>query len=180
MTREEYRKAAHYWTEREYKAMPEEKLKSVVLEFLSEKCVCALATGYGGFVRCTPLEYSFHDGLFWIFTEGGEKFTGLGENSFVSIAVFDGNPDFGGLRSVQVAGKATLIEPMSETYIAHAAYKRISAAVLEDLLEKGHPMYLIAVRPLKMDVLFSDFRKLGYDSRQVLCFSEEYPGRDDE
>ncbi len=102
MTTEEYKKAAAYWTSKERKEMPQDQLKSIVEEYLSTGSVCALATGTGNYVRCTPLEYSYHDGKFWIFTEGGEKFIGLEKNDNISLAVFDKNPSFGELKSVQV------------------------------------------------------------------------------
>ena len=68
MTTEEYKKAANFWKEKERKEMPEEQLKPVVEDFLRDSTVCALATGTGDYVRCTPLEYSYHDGQFWIFS----------------------------------------------------------------------------------------------------------------
>ena len=148
--------------------MPVEELKPVVEEFLRNSAVCALATGIDDYVRCTPLEYSFHDGKFWIFTEGGEKFIGLEKNKNVSLVVFEKNPNFGELKSVQVMGIAKLIEPMSEEYIAHAEYKKIPVAALQKLVDQGRPMHLLCIIPTKMDVLFSEFKKQGYDSRQVL------------
>ena len=63
MTSEEYKKAVDFWKAKECK------------EMLS--------------VRCTPLEYSYHDGCFGIFTESGEKFIGLEKNKNVSLAVFE-------------------------------------------------------------------------------------------
>ena len=64
MTTEEYKEAATYWTSKERKEMPTDQLKPIVEEYLSAGSVCALATGTGDYVRCTPLEYSFHDGKF--------------------------------------------------------------------------------------------------------------------
>ena len=173
MTTEEYKKAATYWTSKERKEMPQDQLKSIVEEYLSAGSVCALATGTGDYVRCTPLEYSYHDGKFWIFTEGGEKFIGLEKNNNVSLAVFDKNPSFGELKSVQVMGKVTIIEPMSAEYVAHAEYKKIPVAALQKLFEQSRPMHLICITPVKMDVLFSDFKKQGYDVRQVLEYTKE-------
>ena len=173
MTTEEYKKAATYWTSKGRKEMPQDQLKSIVEEYLSTGSVCALATGTGDYVRCTPLEYSYHDGKFWIFTEGGEKFIGLEKNNNVSLAVFDKNPSFGELKSVQVMGKVTIIEPMSAEYVAHAEYKKIPVAVLQKLFEQSRPMHLICITPVKMDVLFSDFKKQGYDVRQVLEYTKE-------
>ena len=124
-------------------------------------------------MRCTPLEYSYHDGQFWIFTEGGEKFIGLEKNKNVSLAVFEKNPNFGELKSVQVMGTAKLIEPMSAAYIAHAEYKKIPLAALQKLADQGHPMHLLCIAPVHMDVLFSDFKKQGYDSRQKIDFTQD-------
>ena len=111
MKSNEYKKAINFWNKKEVKKMPAELLKAAVEEFFFNNAVCALATGAGSYVRCTPLEYSYHDGKFWIFTEGGEKFIGLGVNKNVSLAVFDKNPNFGELKGVQVMGVAELIEP---------------------------------------------------------------------
>ena len=171
MKLEDYKKAINYWNKKESKAMPADVLKPIVEQFLSDSAVCALATGTGNYVRCTPLEFSYHDGKFWIFTEGGQKFIGLEKNENVSLAVFDKNPDFGELKSVQVMGKAELIEPMSDEYITHAEYKKVPVAALKKLADKSEPMHLLCITPASMDVLFSDFKKQGYDSRQKIeCF----------
>ena len=168
MNTEEFRAAANFWKNKERREMPAEQLKPIVEEYLAGSAICALATGANDFVRCTPLEYSYHDGKFWIFTEGGEKFIGLEKNNHVSLAVFEKNPNFGELKSVQVMGKAEIIKPMSETYVAHAEFKKIPVSALQKLAEQGHPMYLLCIEPTRMDVLFSDFKKQGYDSRQTL------------
>ncbi len=48
--------------------------KKAVEEYIQANNTCALATAAGDFVRCTPLEYTYHDDCFWIFfSEGGEK-----------------------------------------------------------------------------------------------------------
>ena len=173
MTTEEYKSATNFWKEKERKEMPAEQLKQIVEEYLGSSSACALATGYGDYVRCTPLEYSYHDDKFWIFTEGGEKFIGLEKNANVSLSVFDKNPSFGELKSVQVMGKAKIIEPMSAMYVTHAEYKKIPIAALQKLADEGHPMHLICIVPERADVLFSEFKKQGYDSRQILDFSKE-------
>ena len=168
MTYPDYQSAATFWQNKPRTEMPAEELKATVEEYLTTSSVCALATGMGDFVRCTPLEYSYHDGKFWIFTEGGEKFIGLEKNKNVSLAVFEKNPNFGDLKSVQVMGRAELIEPMSDAYIAHAEYKKVPLKALQGLMDQGHPMHLLCIEPTHMDVLFSDFKKQGYDSRQAL------------
>lgn len=104
MTHEEFEKAAYYWDNKEQTAMPEEALKQAVLKYIGENNTCALATGTGDYVRCTPIEYSFHDGKFWMFSEGGRKFIGLEKNSHVCLAIYDKYDGFGNLRSLQVTG----------------------------------------------------------------------------
>ena len=64
-------------------------------------------------------------------------------------------------------GKAEIIEPFSESYNAHAEYKKIPLSALEKLEQ---PMNLICIIPTKIEALFSDFKKDGYDARQTLLF----------
>ena len=170
MNTEQYEAAANFWKQKERAEMPADQLREHVEAFLAEKSVCALATGAGDFVRCTPLEYSYHDGALWIFTEGGEKFVGLAKNPNVCAAVFDQNPGFGSLKSVQVTGTVEVVEPMSETYLAHAEVKKIPVAALQKLADQGQPMHLLHIEPTRVDALFSEFKALGFDSRQTLQY----------
>ena len=106
-----------------------------------------------------------HDGKFWMFSEGGRKFIGLEKNSHVYLAIYDKYDGFGNLRSLQVTGIAARVEPFSEEYNTHAAFKKIPLDALKKL---PSPMNLICVTPTRIDALFSDFKKDGYSVRQVL------------
>ena len=170
MSEMDYEAAASYWDGKERAEMPSDQVRAWVEAFLGEKGVCALATGAGGYVRCTPLEFSYHDGAVWIFTEGGRKFVGLAKNKRVSVAVFDQDPGFGSLRSVQIQGMAEVVEPMSDGYIAHAEHKKVPVAALQKLVDAGRPMNLLRIVPSRADVLCSEFKAQGFDSRQVLEF----------
>lgn len=47
--------------------MPEEQLKKAVDDYILANNTCTLATGFGEFVRCTPIEYYItmaHSGCF--------------------------------------------------------------------------------------------------------------------
>lgn len=167
MTHEQFEKAAQYWNNKEQVVAPEEMLKQRVYEYINANNTCALATGTGDYVRCTPIEYSFHDDKFWMFSEGGEKFIGLEKNKNVCLAIYDKYDGFGKLKSLQVMGKAEIIEPFSDIYNAHAEYKKIPIAALKKL---ESPMNLICVTPIKIEVLFSDLKNDGYSSRQTLKF----------
>ena len=165
MTHEQFKKAANYWKNKEQTAMPKGELQRAVKKYIGENNTCALATGAGDFVRCTPIEYSYHDGKFWMFSEGGEKFIGLEKNENVCLAIYDKYDGFGSLKSIQVMGRAELVEPFSDIYNAHAQIKKIPIEALKKL---ESPMNLICVTPIRIDVLFSEFKKNGYSSRQTL------------
>ena len=165
MTHEQFEKAAKYWKNKEQTSMPKDELQRAVEKYIGENNTCALATGAGDFVRCTPIEYSYHDGKFWMFSEGGEKFIGLEKNENVCLAIYDKYDGFGSLKSIQVMGRAELVEPFSDIYNAHAQIRKIP---LEALKKLESPMNLICVTPIRIDVLFSEFKKNGYSSRQTL------------
>lgn len=165
----DYKRAQNYWREKDRAA---EKLEPELLlaeteKYINENNTCALATGVGEFVRNTPIEYSYHDGCFWMFSEGGEKFVGLEKNTNVCIAVFDKYTGFGSLKGLQVMGRAELVEPFSEEYNAHAEYKKIPLTALKKM---DPPMNLIKVKPTEADFINSDFKKNGADSRQHITF----------
>lgn len=122
----DYRKAQNYWKEKEAASvkMDADVLRKKITEYINANNTCALATGADGFIRNTPIEYSYHDGCFWMFSEGGEKFIGLEKNPNVCIAIFDKYAGFGTLKGLQVMGIAQVVEPFSDEYNAHAAAKK--------------------------------------------------------
>lgn len=167
MTQQEWKQAAEYWEKKDNDSvkMDRNRLKQAIEEYIQANNTCALATGAGDFVRCTPIEYSYHDGCFWMFSEGGRKFEGLSQNLNVCLAIYDKYDGFGSLHGMQVTGRAELIEPFSERYNAHAVWKKIP---LEALKKLDSPMHLICVHPERIDYLCSDFKKQGCSSRQTL------------
>ena len=170
-TDETLRAAARYWEEKDADSvkLDRDRLQVMVEDYLKVNNTCALATGTGDYVRCTPIEYSYHDGCFWMFSEGGKKFIGLAENSHICLAVYDQYQGFGKLRGVQVMGQAELVEPFSDAYNAHAAFRKIPLAALRKL---SSPMHLILVHPTRIDCLFAEFKDLGCAPRQTLVLEE--------
>ena len=169
MTHEEYQKAAEYWNKKEKngEAVEKGKLLTLIEEYISSNNTCALATGSGDFVRCTPIEYAWHDQAFWMFTEGGEKFLALEKNKNVCLAIYDKYSGFGTVKGMQVSGTAEIIEPFSAEYIAAAAFKKIPVEALKKLPE---PMHLLKIKPVRIDYLDSELKKQGFSSRQQLVF----------
>lgn len=165
MEHEDYVKAAEHWKPIDAASvkMPKEELKKAIEQYIEANNTCALATGCDGQIRNTPIEYTYHDGAFWMFSEGGEKFIGLEKNKNVCLAIFDKYAGFGALKGLQVQGTAEVVELFSEEYVAAAAFKKIPVEALKKLPQV---MNLIKVIPERMDFLNSDFKKEGYGSRQ--------------
>ena len=88
-------------------------------------------------------------------------------SQWVRKVIYDKYDGADNLKSIQVIGKADLVEPFSDTYNKHAKIKKLPVETLKKL---ASPMNLICVTPVKMEVLFSEFKKNGYSSRQTIKF----------
>lgn len=167
----DYKQAASYWVEKDKKAirMEDDVLWIEIEKFIGAHNTCAMATGCGDFVRCTPVEYNYKDQKFWVFTEGGLKFHGLEDNKNVSLAIYDSYKGFGQLGGMQVTAIAEIIEPWTEEYMDLLRFKRISE---ENLKKRPDPLYLIKITPTRIDFLSSEFNNQGFDPRQHLCLSD--------
>lgn len=163
----DYKKAATYWVEKDKDAvrMEPDLLLSKIEKFIKDHNTCTLATGYGDFVRCTPMEYTYKEGKLWMFTEGGLKFLGLESNKNVCIAIFDNYTGFGQLNGMQISGLAEIVEPWTKDYMDMLAFKNIPSEKLKKL---PTTMYLIKVNAARIEFLSSEFKNTGCDSRQYL------------
>ena len=163
----DYDKAARHWTAKDKTSvhMDEADLKKKIDAFIGAHNTCALATASSNMVRNTPIEYNYIDGTFYFFSEGGLKFRCLKENKNVGIAIFEPYGGFGQLKSLQVEGNASMVEPFSEEYLKLLAHKKIPVDAIKKLPE---PMNLIKVIPTMYDYLDSDLKKDGFGSRQHL------------
>ena len=160
-----YDSAANYWVEKDKEsvAMKPEALFSRIEAFLSSHNTCALATASEDMVRCTPIEYNYLDGCFYLFSEGGLKFWALKENKRVGLAIFDSYEGFGKVRGLQVEGEAAMIEPFSEEYLKLMEHKKIP---VEAMKKMEHPMNLIRITPMAYDYLDSALKDEGVGVRQ--------------
>ena len=164
-----YEKAASYWEEKDAASvrMSRDALQAEMQKFIEKHTTCALATAYGDFVRCTPIEYSFKDGMFWMFSEGGLKFHALKHNKNVCLAIYDSYSGFANLAGMPVTGTAKIVEPEAKEYSEMLKFKNIPA---ENLKKLGHEIHLICVTLVQIDFLWSGFKKMGCDTRQFLTF----------
>ncbi|SFQ04706.1 Pyridoxamine 5'-phosphate oxidase [Lachnospiraceae bacterium XBB1006] len=173
MYQPDYDAAASVWIERDKASAHMERaaLKEKIEAFIGAHNTCALATASKESVRNTPIEYNFVDGCFYFFSEGGLKFRGLKENKKVGIAILEAYGGFGQLHSLQVEGRASMVEPFSEEYLKLMEHKKIP---LEAMKKLPQVMNLIKVVPETYDYLDSDLKTEGLESRQHLEISTEY------
>ncbi|MDD6259377.1 MAG: pyridoxamine 5'-phosphate oxidase family protein [Erysipelotrichaceae bacterium] len=160
-----YEYAQNFWINKDKnsKAMNQEDIKKAIDAFSTSHNTLALATGTGDYVRCTPVEYTYYKDMYWIMSEGGKKYIGLEKNKHVSAAVFDAYTGFGKLKGMQVDGTAEIIEPFSDAYNEFLNLKKIPVEAIRRMEE---PMPVICIRPKETDILDSDFKEKGFDSRQ--------------
>ena len=161
----DYDEAASYWIQKEKDSvrMDEELLKNKIEQFIAAHNTCALATACDGFVRCTPIEYNYIGGFFYLFSEGGLKFKALKENKQVALAIYESYGGFGKLKRLQVTGSAEIVEPFSGEYLKLLEHKKIP---LEAMKKLPQPMHLIKIIPSGYDYLDSDLKKEGVSFRQ--------------
>ena len=160
-----YETAARFWLEKDKNAvkMPPEELQKELDAFLKDEKVCTLAVADGDFVRCTPLTYTYRDGEFYIFSEGGLKFRALAKNKNVALEVHAEYHGLGSAKSVQVTGEALVIGADDEDFIARADAAGMNGASLKKM-----GLILIVVTARKLEYLNSELRKRGSCPRQQL------------
>lgn len=163
----DYDSASSHWIERDRDSVHMEPaaLKEKIEAFVDAHNTCALATASRDMVRNTPIEYNYVDSCFYFFSEGGLKFKGLKENKNVGMAIFEPYGGFGQLKSLQVQGVASMVEPFSEEYLKLMEHKKIPVEAMKKLPQA---MNLIKVVPTSYDYLDSDLKKDGFGSRQHL------------
>ena len=163
----DYDKAAQVWIEKDkkYASMDAEAIRARIDVFVKAHNTCALAVASGEFVRCTPMEYNYVDGCFYFFSEGGLKFKALKDNKHVAIAIYEGYGGFNQLKSLQVMGVASMIEPFCDEYLKVVEHRRLPLEAIKSMPE---PMNLIKVVPSSYDLLDSDLKEEEFGNRQHL------------
>ncbi|KPJ61907.1 MAG: hypothetical protein AMJ42_00635 [Deltaproteobacteria bacterium DG_8] len=92
---------------KERKHLSEVELEKEIVDYLSKRQVCSLATcGKDGAPRISMVNY-INEGLtLYIFSEGGRKFKNLKENNKVAIGIAEHYKAFDALRGVNIWGIA--------------------------------------------------------------------------
>ncbi len=159
----------NFWIEQQKTATHMDSKEAInhIETFIKNHNTCALATATGDYVRCTPIEYTFMDGEFYLYSEGGSKFIGLEKNENVSLAIFEyyGNKDDS--HGLQVMGKAELFPPRCDLFKKVLEFKGIPYDVMK---AAKVDVALIKITPQVYEMYDTDFVKAGYDVRQIVRF----------
>ena len=143
---------------------PTDITKKEIENFLKNKNTCTLATGQDDFIRSTPIEYEYYNGKIYMISEGGLKFIGLLKNSSVSISIYESYTNMNNLCGLQITGEAEIIEAWSEEYMEVLSRKGIK---IENISKLPFNMNIIKITPKKYEFLYSKFKQLGFDSKQI-------------
>ena len=145
--------------------MDEAELMAEVGRFIEDHHVLVIATGTDDFVRATPLEYIYLNGVFYVITEGGLKYRSILENGNASVTIFDRfDGSFEHIRSLQIFGKAQPVKSQTKEYSEILARKGITADALDKM---DVCLFVLRIMPLTIEFLNSDFTAQGYDARQL-------------
>lgn len=145
------------------KVLDNEKLKEEIDKFILDHNTCALATGATRFVRCTPIEYTYHKDCFYFLTEGGLKFKGIIQNPNVCIGIYNNYTGMSTLGGMQISGLAEIIPYGCDEYKDVVVVKGLKLSDLENLPVSLH---LIKVVPNKFEFLNSNFKNYDVDVKQ--------------
>ena len=91
----------------ERKRLSKEELEKEIIDYLSKKQACSLATcGKDGVPRISVVDYVNEGLTIYIFSEGGDKFKNLTENNKVAIGIGTSAQTFRSVRGVNLWGIA--------------------------------------------------------------------------
>lgn len=144
--------------------MEPSRLKNEIEAFICEHNMLALATSNENTPRCSPVEYLYRKGSFYIFTEGGLKFAGILEQSTVSFGIYNRYDNMTNVKGMQVTAQAEIIPFLSKEYRAVIEEKGIHISAIE---KRPIDLYLIRLNPRRYDFLNLEFKKDGYDAKQT-------------
>ena len=147
--------------------MPSLQLKNLIEEFLDSHNTCTLSTSYKERVRSTPIEYTYNNCYIYLISEGGEKFANLLLNNNVSIAVYEDYIGMNNLAGMQITGIASLIERNENEYKDVITMKGLNLNFINNMAVN---MNIIKIKISEIEFLYSKFKKMGYEPKQIFIF----------
>lgn len=141
--------------------LDEQSLKSFIEDFISRRSVASICTLSKDSNTSTPIEYIYKDEYIYIYSEEGIEFFNNLQSNKISLSIYDDYTNFNTLRGMQISGVAYIISPKSEIYHEVLKQKNINKWTMSNLLS------VIKIKIKKVKFLNSEFKKLGYDIKQV-------------
>lgn len=145
--------------------MPREDVLAHVTKFIENHNTCGFATGYGDYIRCTPIEYTYWNGEFWFVSEGGNKFIGLEHNRNVSMAIFDYYGNQRDSHGLQVMGTVEFYSNTSDEFKGLLEFKGIPYDAMKAAAVE---VAVFRVIPKSYEMYDTDFVTNGFDVRQMV------------
>ena len=142
-------------------------MEDFIEKFLTSHNTCTLSTGYQDRVRSTPIEYNYFNGFIYLLSEGGEKFANLPLNNHVSVAVYEDYTGFQKLAGMQITGTSEII---SEDSAEFEDVLRMKGLKIDFIKRNPVKMNMIKITISKVEFLYSEFKKLGYEAKQIQNF----------
>lgn len=146
---------------------PAPQTKKLMDEFLSSHNTCTLSTSYNDRVRSTPIEYNYFNGFIYLLSEGGEKFANIPFNQQVSVSVYEDYTGFQNLAGMQITGTSHIIDEESDEYQDVLEMKGLK---IDFIKRNPVKMNMIKIKIEKVEFLYSEFKKLGYEPKQIIIF----------
>jgi menaquinone-dependent protoporphyrinogen IX oxidase/uncharacterized protein YhbP (UPF0306 family) len=144
--------------------MEREELKKHIDEFLKSHNTCSLCTGHEDSIRSTPIEYSYINDMLYMISEGGEKFANLLINDSVSISIYDPFKAMNQLGGMQIDGRASVVDLNSNEYMEVLEKRGLK---YNQLINLPIRMNVIKVSVKKIEFLWSNFKELRYEAKQI-------------
>ncbi|WP_321421747.1 flavodoxin domain-containing protein [uncultured Methanobacterium sp.] len=148
---------------------PAPQREEFIDKFLTSHNTCTLSTSYQNRVRSTPIEYNYFNGFIYLLSEGGEKFANLPLNNQVSVAVYEDYTGFNNLAGMQITGTSEII---SEDTPEYEDVLRMKGLKIDFIKRNPVKMNMIKITISKVEFLYSEFKKLGYEAKQIQNFKK--------
>lgn len=139
-------------------------LKERIDAFILRHDACALACASDGFVRNTALDFRYVDGIFYIATEGGQKFNAILRSPLASLLIYDSPKQGGNVTSVQVTGRVRRLPMWSREYVE--ALERTWGNV-EQRKQSLVRLNIIQIIPERMEYFSYTLRGEGVDLKET-------------
>lgn len=147
--------------------LPAPQREEFIDKFLTSHNTCTLSTGYQNRVRSTPIEYNYFNGFIYLLSEGGEKFANLPLNNQVSVAVYEDYTGFNNLAGMQITGTSEII---SDDSVEFEDVLRMKGLKIDFIKRNPVKINMIKITISKVEFLNSEFKKLGYEAKQIQNF----------